>query len=111
MDPASAPSDLHVVQPGGSELLFLEAGLAEDRVSVGVDEARSQQAALAIDADGVGISLLELRLRSDLGDPLSIDRYGDAGHKAGVIHLTSTSGSRRSAAGDDLGCVDEQQPG
>jgi hypothetical protein len=108
VDPSAAARDLHVVEARRSQLLFLEARLAEDGVGVRVDEARREHAVGAIDARRVPISVLQVRLRPNLHDPLAVDGHGDAGHNAGVIHLTPAPGSRRPLTGDDLGGVDEQ---
>src|SRR5688500_10754370 len=55
MDPATAPSDLHVVEPGSAKLLLLEPRPAENGVRVGGHESRSPQPPREVDACGTAI--------------------------------------------------------
>jgi hypothetical protein len=74
-----------------------------------VHESRHQHPPPAIDARGLGVLALELRLRADRDDAVAANGDGDTRHDIRVSHLTSAAGAPWAAARDDLRRIDEQQ--
>jgi len=109
VDPPALLRDVEVAQARGAEFLFLVPGLAEDGVGVRVHEAGGEDPAIAVHARGVPELPLELRLRPNGGDAVTLDGDGGVGEDLRVEELRAAAGTRRAGAGDDLSRVDEER--
>src|SRR5262249_40059201 len=99
-DAAAGLGDLEVGLALRAQLELVLARAGEDRVRVGVDEARDERAAARVQRGGRRVGGAQLGLRADGGDALALDRDGAARQDPDPAELRSPARARAEGGGE-----------